>query len=502
MISKLSKTALAIAIIITIVWGFSDSYSSHSLDNIVHVVAIGVDKSSDEENNLKVSFQFVNMSSGGEGSSGGEASTIVTSISSTTINKAINLMNSYIGKELNFAHCKVIVFSEEFAREGISTEICTFINNEEIRPSTNIIISTSDAHSYLKNSNPNIEKIVTNYYETFELTSNFTGYSEDTTIGEFYNKLMSPHHGNTAILGRTFKKVSNSESADSSQETNPQTGENSKSSSQNQNSEGSAQEKNSSSSSESEGQNQGSDSQNKEASQSGANESDNKSQSSESESTSQSSQNSGANTSQEQSGKNSGGNTDQTDSGGATLDISGERGTQNVGIAVFKDDKYVGELSEIESICHLLITNNVDSFVISLPAEGYPDNLLDLNIQPLKSTKIKVDTSSNSPTINIAVYCEARVLTIDKNSNYEDSKVLKDISQKAHRYLKEQIENYLEKTTKKFNSDIAGFIDHATKNFLTQKDLENYDWSSKYENSNFNVDVKVDVMSSLLFSGN
>jgi len=423
-INKLTKTVLAIAIIITVVWGFSDSYSSHNLDNIVHVVAIGVDKSSDEENNLKVSFQFVNMSSGGEGSSGGEASTIVTSISSTTINKAINLMNSYIGKELNFAHCKVIVFSEEFAREGISTEICTFINNEEIRPSTNIIISTSDAHSYLKNSNPNIEKIVTNYYETFELTSNFTGYSEDTTIGKFYNRLMNPPHGNTAILGRTFKKVSNSESTDSSQ-----------------------------------GQNS-------------------------------------------QSGENSGGNTSQTDSGGATLDISGERGTQNVGIAVFKDDKFIGELSEIESICHLLLTNNVDSFIISLPAEGYPDNLLDLNVQTLRSTKIKVDTSSDIPTINITVYCEARVLTIDENSNYEDSQVLNDISRKAHRYLKSQIENYLEKTTKKFNSDIAGFIDHATKNFLTLKDLENYDWSSKYENSNFNVDVKIDVMSSLLFSGN
>ena len=82
--------------------------------------------------------------------------------------------------ELNFSHCKVIVFSEDFAKEGISTEICTLVNDEEIRPSTNIVISTSDANTYLKNSNPNIEKLVTNYYDTFELTSNFTGYSDDT----------------------------------------------------------------------------------------------------------------------------------------------------------------------------------------------------------------------------------------------------------------------------------------------------------------------------------
>lgn len=212
MILKLLKSIFVISITIFLLWGFSDSYSSHTIDNIVHVVAIGIDKSQDD-NNMKVSFQFVNTSSSSQGSSEGEARTVVTSINTSTLNKAINLMNSYIGKELNFSHCKVIVFSEDFAKEGISTEIFTMVNNEELRPSTNIIISTSDANSYLKNSNPNIEKVVTNYYDTFELTSNFTGYSDDITIGKFYNNLFEPSTANTAILGRTFKKNSNSQSS-------------------------------------------------------------------------------------------------------------------------------------------------------------------------------------------------------------------------------------------------------------------------------------------------
>ena len=100
MIYKILKTVLSILIIIIIIWGFSDSYSSRNIDNIVHVVAIGVDKSEDEKNNIKLSFQFINMSggSGSESSSSGEVSTIVTSINASTVNKAINLMNSYIGK--------------------------------------------------------------------------------------------------------------------------------------------------------------------------------------------------------------------------------------------------------------------------------------------------------------------------------------------------------------------------------------------------------------------
>ena len=214
MFFKISKNLFILSIIIFLLWSFSDSYSSHTLDNIVHVVAIGIDKSQDS-NNMKVSFQFVNTSSSSQGSSEGKSTTVVTSINTSTLNNAINLMNSYIGKELNFSHCKVIVFSEDFAKDGISTEIFTMINNEELRPSTNIIISTSDANSYLKNSNPNIEKIVTNYYDTFELTSNFTGYSDDITIGTFYNNLFSPSLSNTAILGRTFKKSDNTQNASS-----------------------------------------------------------------------------------------------------------------------------------------------------------------------------------------------------------------------------------------------------------------------------------------------
>lgn len=237
MISKHLKTILILLITFVLLFGFMDSYSSHTLDNIVHVVAIGIDKCEDSDNsNMKVSFQFINMSSGSQGTSEGDASTVVTSINSSTLNKAISLMNSYIGKELNFSHCKVIVFSEAFAKEGISTEIYTLINNEEFRPSTNIVISTSDANGYLKNSNPNIEKLVTNYYDTFELTSNFTGYSDDITLGKFYNNLFEPSTANTAILGRTFEKSSNSENSSqedknsSSNESNQNSSESSQSS--------------------------------------------------------------------------------------------------------------------------------------------------------------------------------------------------------------------------------------------------------------------------------
>ena len=479
---KFLKIVLIILVIIILVWGFSDSYSSHTIDNIVHVVAMGIDKCEDGNENMKVSFQFVNVSSGGSGdSSGGENSTVVTSINTSSLNKAINLMNSYIGKELNFAHCKVLVFSEYFARDGISTEIYTLVNNEEFRPSTNIIISTSTANSYLKNSNPNIEKLVTNYYDTFELTSNFTGYSDDITLGKFYNNLFTSSKANTAILGRTFQKSTESEGSEQGNEQSSSSGNSQGDQSQEQNQEQSSSEGNS---------------QQQQGKGQGQNSSSNNSQSP--QNNTQGGENSSKNGT---SGQSSGGNESQNDSGGASLEISGQRGTQNVGIAVFKEDKYIGELSEIESICHLLVTNNVDSFVLSIPMDNYPDNILDLNISSVRNSTIKVDTSSDIPNIYVKVYCEAKVLTVDENSNYSNSEVLKDLSKHAHNYIKENIEKYLNKTSKELNSDIANFSQNAIPNFLTLEKWDNYNWASKYENSNFVVDVKLDVTSSLLFSG-
>lgn len=448
MIYKIFKTIFIILIITIIIWGFSASYSSHNIDNIVHVVAIGIDKYDDPEDNMKVSFQFVNLSSNSEGSSSGDSSTVITSIITSSINKAINLMNSYIGKELNFSHCKVIVFSKDFAKDGIYTEICTMINNEEIRPSTNIIISTSDANIYLKNSNPNIEKLVTNYYDTFELTSNFTGYSDDTTIGNFYNKLFGASSSSTAILGRTFQKVSASSLQNEQENTDSQESDSSESANN--------EEKNYSSS----------DNENNET------------------------------------GKNSGGDSSQNDTGGGFLEISGKRGTQNVGIAVFKNDKYIGQLSEIDSICHLLITNNVSSFVLSVPIENSNNASLDLNFSPSRNSKIKVDTDTDYPNISISVYCDAKILTSDKSSDYSNYKTLENISKNAELFLKEQIESYLSKTSKEFVADISGFANRAKINFLTIDDWNNYNWLSKYSYANFSVDVDINVTSSLLFSGN
>ena len=96
---------------------FSSSYTSHNMSNLAYVLALGIDIG--ENAKMKVSAQFTNSDSfSPSSSSSDEASGIVlVSGESNSIYSCLNLINTYIGKEINLSHCSAVVFSEEFAKE-------------------------------------------------------------------------------------------------------------------------------------------------------------------------------------------------------------------------------------------------------------------------------------------------------------------------------------------------------------------------------------------------
>ena len=124
------------------------------------------------------------------GSSQSQESTIST-VECGSINSGISLINSYISKKVNLSHCKAIIISEELAYEGISEYIYTLVNNIEIRPDCNIVISRCKAEDYLNNSNPTLESVSARYYEFILNSSEYTGYTENVTLSDFYSDLLS-----------------------------------------------------------------------------------------------------------------------------------------------------------------------------------------------------------------------------------------------------------------------------------------------------------------------
>ena len=222
---------LIILIIIIFISGFSASYNSLNIDNSAFAIAIGIDKSTSDK--LSVNFEFLSTSPSGESVS--ETKPVLNSVECSSIINGINLMNAYLGRKVNLTHCKLIIFSEELAKEGISDEVYSLINDVQVRPSANIIVSKGDTKTYIENSIPSLENLIPKYYDIFPNTSKYTGYTCNATIGDFFNALVCNSCSPYAMLGgitKSEKNTSNNNNQTSQQnENSSQNGE--KSSQQN-----------------------------------------------------------------------------------------------------------------------------------------------------------------------------------------------------------------------------------------------------------------------------
>lgn len=198
----LYKYLIVIIIGIILSIAFTGSHSVQSIDDLGYAVAIGFDVG--QTHDLKVTFQFTMPSAGGESASSGAAPCYVDSIEADSIDSAINLLNSVISKEVNLSHCKIIVFSEELASKGIGKEVYSLINKVQLRPNSNVIISTSSAEDYIKSIKPTLENLVAKFYEILPNSSEYTGYTSNVELGDFFDNIVSPSSQPVAILRKYY----------------------------------------------------------------------------------------------------------------------------------------------------------------------------------------------------------------------------------------------------------------------------------------------------------
>lgn len=117
MSKNLVRIIVFLILLVFFINGFSESYTSHNMTNLAYVLAIGIDVG--EKAKMKISAQFSKSSvfASNSGGSGEDSSQIVlVSAEADSIFSGLNLINTYIGKEINLSHCSVVVISEEFAK--------------------------------------------------------------------------------------------------------------------------------------------------------------------------------------------------------------------------------------------------------------------------------------------------------------------------------------------------------------------------------------------------
>ncbi len=177
-----------------------------------------------------------------------------------------------------------------------------------------------------------------------------------------------------------------------------------------------------------------------------------------------------------------------------------EPAIESMGLAVFKRDKLVGTLTGIETMCHLLITNELKYCDFNIPSPINADRTIDLYISNLKNSKIDVKIINGSPFVSSKFDVSIKVLSLNDDTLTLTEDVLNKLEDATTIYLSEQIYNYYDKTAKELNSDISGIGRFAAKNFRTIDEWEKYNWAENYKNCTFKVDVKTNIKSGHLLT--
>jgi len=400
------KYLILILILCSFTFLLSGCNDSNAVDQFSYVIAIGLDKGNSNKLNLSLQFPIANGSNG-SGSSSQSSDSVTYSVECISIEDGINQMNNYISKPINLSHCRVIVFSEELANDGLSTYAYTLTNSIQIRPNANIIISKCPASQYLKNATSPLEEVAARYYEIILSSSEYTGYTYDMTLSDFFYSLNDTTTQPVAILGSINSSSAQNTSSSSSSETNSyKAGE---------------------------------------------------------------------------------------------TPINSGNSVENSGLAVFKEDKLIGELDNIETMCYLMVTNRLDKCIITIPNPFKEGETIDLQLTLNNNTKTKVSTLNSNPYIEVNLNMKAQILSMTENAAYLQEENTPILENAVNSYLEKLISSYLYKTSKEYQSDISGFAKEAIKNFLTWDKWITYNWNENYRNAFFKVSVNTNIRSGKLF---
>lgn len=428
---KIAKQILITAIIISFIFSLTNyTNSSKNIDDLFYVMAIGVDKGTTAK--YKISFQLTDIESGAtdaatksdnnsseensgntkSGAGSSQASNyLIYTAETDSLDNCINIINGYVNKNISLSHCKLLLFSEEIARDSVKDIVESMINKVEIRPDCNIVISRIPVDEFQGNDTPTISKVLSKYYDIASNPESGRGYSESVKLSDFYFCLNDSFCEPFATLGITSNAEKNTSTNTAFQPSN--------------------------------------------------------------------------------------------------LDVQSrslvsnppEASVATVGLAVFKKDKLVGELSANQTMALQFITNQFNYCTVNMPSPFHNNETVDLYISSIRDPKINIYIDNGSPFVEIKLYMTAKLLSFNSNDSVSLTKDnLKILENHVANFLKEQVYDYCNTSSKKLNADVASLGKYAVKNFKTIDEWEKYNWLANYKNAIFKIETSVNIKSSHLLT--
>ncbi len=428
------------------VFVLSGCYDYIEPNDLSYVVAIGVDKGKQEGlYNYTLQFARPTQISGGSSEQGGSGEETIgtVKVEAPSIYSALNVANHVISKTFTLSHTKIIVISDEIAKEGIGRIVDSAGRSTELRPTVFFCVSAGEAGKYLESVKPVIEINPVKYYRLIFESPNSSYIPKNDSGNVFQNMKADTKQCTLPYVGVGQGSSGGSSSSES----------NSKNGSSNGGSSG-------------------------------------KSQSSGGENQAQSPQPSSEQNNNIPINEN-GFEYHMKEYVAGKLDIEKQNESEVLGCAVFKEDKMIGVLSGIESEMLNILAGEFTTGYSVLYVPQTPDNPATIRIEQQKKPQINIDLENGIPKIKIKLALLGNFVSVP--TDYVIENELTEFEENTSGYIEEYALKLLEKTVKEFNSDIVGFGKNAKGKFLTNKEFEDFGWNEAYKNAQFLCEVEFSI---------
>lgn len=217
---KVRKLSLIIVFFILLPILASCTTDRKEVDDQVYTLVIGCDKGIDNKVRITVQFPTYKESKGGgdggmEKSGGGGGSedevsgTLIETVEASSILEGINLLNTAATRRISFVHTKMVIFSEEMAREGVKDYLQPIARFRETRRIMQIIVCKGTAESFIRENKTQIGESLAKAMELASKQSENSGYYPEVSFQEFYTASISPYRQAIAVYAgiNDFKTI-------------------------------------------------------------------------------------------------------------------------------------------------------------------------------------------------------------------------------------------------------------------------------------------------------
>lgn len=174
---------------------------SREVDEEVYTITLGIDKG--VNNKVRVTVQYTNYKTSGGGEGGKDSSsqegTLIDTIEAPTVLEGINMLGMIVSRRISLMHAKMLIISEELAREGIGDYISLLQRYREARGSMWIVVSKDSAEDFIIENKVTIGKNISKSIDLIFQQANYSNFFPQIKLEDFSKKMLSHYEQPYAV---------------------------------------------------------------------------------------------------------------------------------------------------------------------------------------------------------------------------------------------------------------------------------------------------------------